>query len=173
MRLNYTSNSIGSHAQSYTSVLRNSRPVVFCKKHVLEISQKFTEKTCARAWPQASIPNTTPQACNFIKKETLTQLFSCELCEIFIRTPFLQGTSGGFFWVLKCPWASTIKFVANIVEGLKYFTIFVNKLHPWYLVRSHLCFRLGRTKCTKSCKNHAKLFSPIKISEFPYLRKRF
>ena len=29
-----------------------------------------------------------PQDCNFIKKEALAQLFSCEFCEIFIyRTP--------------------------------------------------------------------------------------
>ena len=27
--------------------------------------------------------NTCAEACNFIKKETMTQLFSCELCEIF------------------------------------------------------------------------------------------
>ena len=32
------------------------------------------------------------QACNFIKKETLAQAFSCEFCE-FLRTPFLQNTS--------------------------------------------------------------------------------
>ena len=31
---------------------------------------------------------TRPQAYNVIKKETLTQVFSCEFCEIFIyRTP--------------------------------------------------------------------------------------
>ena len=29
-----------------------------------------------------------PQACNFIKKETLAKVFSCEFCKIFIyRTP--------------------------------------------------------------------------------------
>ena len=31
-----------------------------------------------------------PEACNFIKKKTLAQVFSCE----FLRTPFLQKTSG-------------------------------------------------------------------------------
>ena len=35
----------------------------------LEISQNSQENTCA-------------QACNFIKKETLAQVFSCEFCEI-------------------------------------------------------------------------------------------
>ena len=32
-------------------------------------------------------------ACNFIKKETLSQMFSCEFCEISKNT-FLQNTSG-------------------------------------------------------------------------------
>ena len=27
-----------------------------------------------------------PEACNFIKKKTLVQVFSCELCEIFKNT---------------------------------------------------------------------------------------
>ena len=27
-------------------------------------------------------------SCNFIKKETLVQVLSCEFCEIFLRTPF-------------------------------------------------------------------------------------
>ena len=34
-----------------------------------------------------------PEACNFIKKEILGQMFSCEFCEIS-KTPFLQNTSG-------------------------------------------------------------------------------
>ena len=29
-----------------------------------------------------------PEACNFIKKETLTQVFSCEFCENFENTSF-------------------------------------------------------------------------------------
>ena len=34
--------------------------------------------------------------CNFIKKETLAQVFSYELCK-FLRTPILQNTSGRLF----------------------------------------------------------------------------
>ena len=38
--------------------------------------------------------NSQAQACNFTKKETLAQVFSCEFCEIAkSRTPFLQDTS--------------------------------------------------------------------------------
>ena len=38
-----------------------------------------------------------PQACNFIKKETLTQVFSCEFCEsfkntFFYRTPLVDAS---------------------------------------------------------------------------------
>ena len=51
------------------------------KKVFLEISENSRENTCAR-----------PQSCNFIKKETLAQVFSCEFWEIFknifyCRTP--------------------------------------------------------------------------------------
>ena len=31
-----------------------------------------------------------PQACNFIKKETLAQVFSCEFCGIFKNTFFTE-----------------------------------------------------------------------------------
>ena len=37
------------------------------------------------------------QAWNFVKKETLAQVFSCKFCEIFKNTFFLQNTSGGCF----------------------------------------------------------------------------
>ena len=38
-----------------------------------------------------------PQACNFIKKETLAQVFSCEFCKIsknifFYRTPLVAAS---------------------------------------------------------------------------------
>ena len=37
---------------------------------------------------QNSQENTRPEACNFIKRETLAQVFSCEFCEIFKNTFF-------------------------------------------------------------------------------------
>ena len=51
------------------SFFRNSRPEKFCKKVVLqEISQNSQE--FGRSEP-----------CDFIKKEALAQVFSCEFCE--------------------------------------------------------------------------------------------
>ena len=34
-----------------------------------------------------------PEACNFIKKETLVEVFSCEFCEIFKNTFFTEHPS--------------------------------------------------------------------------------
>ena len=39
-----------------------------------------------------------PQACNFVKKESLAHIFACEY--IFLRTPFWKNSSG---WMLLYP----------------------------------------------------------------------
>ena len=43
-------------------------------------------------------PSCRPEVCNFVKKETLAQLFSCEFCEIskntFLHTIPLVAASG-------------------------------------------------------------------------------
>ena len=54
------------------------------KKMFLEISQNSQENTCAKVY-FLIIANV---ACNFIKKETLAQVFSCEFCEIYKNTFF-------------------------------------------------------------------------------------
>ena len=55
-------------------------PDVFCKKGVLRNFARFTGKQTCR-----------PEACNFMKKETLSQVFSCKFFEfsihLFYRTP--------------------------------------------------------------------------------------
>ena len=58
------------------------------KKLFLKISQNSQENTCARVF----FNKVAGDACNFIEKETLAQLFSCEFCEISKNT-FLQNTS--------------------------------------------------------------------------------
>ena len=61
---------------------RSSRPDVFCKKVFLEFSQNSQENTCARVSFQIKLQASG----NFIKKETLAQVFSCEFCEISKNT---------------------------------------------------------------------------------------
>ena len=50
----------------------------FVKKILLKISQNLKEGL---------------KACNFIKKETRAQVFSCEFCEIFRNTYFVERLS--------------------------------------------------------------------------------
>ena len=59
---------------------------MFCKKKVLlEISQNTQENTCARASFLIKL-----QACNYIKKEIVAQVFSCEFCKISKNSFFTE-----------------------------------------------------------------------------------
>ena len=53
-------------------------------KVFLEISQNSQENNCA------NLPMPNFNSCNVIKKETLAQVFSCELCEITKNTFFTE-----------------------------------------------------------------------------------
>ena len=61
------------------------------KKVFLEISQNSQKNNCAR---DSFLIKLHTLACNFIKKESMAQGFSCEFCEIS------KNTSGGCFWRL-------------------------------------------------------------------------
>ena len=52
----------------------------------LENSQNSQENTCTRVSFLLKL-----QACNFIKKEVLAQVFSCEFCGIFKSTFFTEN----------------------------------------------------------------------------------
>ena len=58
------------------------------KKVFLEISQNSQENTSARVSFLNKVAGTT---CNFIKKETLAQVFSCKFCEISKNTFFYRA----------------------------------------------------------------------------------
>ena len=83
---------------------RSSRPEVFCKKAVLRNFAKFTRKHLS--WVSFLIK----LHCNFIKKETLTQVFSCEFCQISEntfshRTPLVSASG---------PWKLEIYQLKNV-----------------------------------------------------------
>ena len=71
----------------------------------LKISQNSPENTCTRLRPATSGSGKfRPQlAFNFIKNETLAQVFPCEFCEIFkntfLRLCFDRTTPGDCFWI--------------------------------------------------------------------------
>ena len=65
---------------------RSSLTEVFCKKGVLRNFTKFTGKHLYQSLFFNKVAGLRPQACNFIKKETLAQAFSYEYCEISKNT---------------------------------------------------------------------------------------
>ena len=65
---------------------RYSRPEVFCKKGVLGNFAKFIGKHLCQNLFFNKVAGLRPEPCNFVKKETLAQVFSCEFCEISRNT---------------------------------------------------------------------------------------
>ena len=61
---------------------RSSRPEEFCKKGVLRNFAKFIGKHLFQSLFFNKVAGLKSEACNFIKKETLAKMFSCEFCEI-------------------------------------------------------------------------------------------
>ena len=76
-------------AQNY----RNSHMRSSIKKVVLRNFSKFTGKHLCQSLFLNKVAGLRPKACNFIKKETPAQVFFVNF-EKFLRTPFLQNTSG-------------------------------------------------------------------------------
>ena len=76
-------------------VLQKQPPEVFCKKTVLKNFAIFTGK---HLFFRVSFL-VKLQVCNFIEKETLTQMFFCQYCGIFKNTYFqepLRRAAPGF-----------------------------------------------------------------------------
>ena len=82
--INFRKAYLGS-CQTFT---RSSRPEVCCKKGVIRNFVKFTGKHLCQSL--SFLTKLQAQTCNFIKKETLAQLFSCEFCEISTNTFFTE-----------------------------------------------------------------------------------
>ena len=61
---------------------RSSHRRCSVRKGVLRNFAKFTGKHLCQSLFFNKVAGLRPQACNFIKKETLAQVFSCEFCEI-------------------------------------------------------------------------------------------
>ena len=59
-------------------------------KGVLRNFATFTGKHLCQSLFFYEVAGLRPQACNFIKNETLAQLFSCEFYEIFKNTFFTE-----------------------------------------------------------------------------------
>ena len=66
--------------------LQKQPPEVFYKKGVLRNFAKFTGKHLCQSLFFNKVAGLRPKDCDFVKKETLAQVFSCEFCEISKNT---------------------------------------------------------------------------------------
>ena len=73
---------------------RSSRSEMFCG--TFKNFAKFTRKHLCRS---LYFNKVVLQACYFIKKETLAQLFSCESCKIFKNSFFIKKIFDSSFWI--------------------------------------------------------------------------
>ena len=107
---------------------------VLQEKVFLEVSQNLQENTCARVSFLIRLQlKLKATARNFIKKETLVQVFCCEFCEI-LWTTFLQNTSGRllpepyFFYKQLVYMQRTLGWqIAKQLSGIKHFSLRNNK----------------------------------------------
>ena len=79
-----------SHQSGVSIEMKDSEAAVqrcSVKRVFLEISQNSQENTCARV---SFLIKLQAEACNFIKKETLAQVSSCEFCKISKNTFFIE-----------------------------------------------------------------------------------
>ena len=91
-----------------------------------------------------------PETCNFIKKESLTQMFSCEVCEIFKNTFFtehLWATASVKNWCVEMQkrqntQKTSLKRLENRARLIHYWS--------WRLTRSLIFFKLTTSFFGKS-----------------------
>ena len=84
---------------------------VLWEKVFSEISQNSQENTCARV-PETLSIKLQAEACNFIEKETLVQVFSCWFCEISKSTFFTEH-----LWATR-PRCTTWLIICDLSDSL-------------------------------------------------------
>ena len=78
-----------SESESKNNIFQKQAPEVYYKKGVLKNFAKLTEKRLRQSLFFKL--NCKSKVCNFIKKDTLAQMFSCDFfCEIFKSTFFIE-----------------------------------------------------------------------------------
>ena len=111
---------------------RSSLPEVFCKRCVLRNFAIFTGKHLCQS------------LCNFVKQETLAQVFSCEVCEISKNTfscthrttlvAVSETLMKSAFMKWKAQWGTIMFIVMRFSWGYVLLATIVKKLNVHYLV---------------------------------------
>ena len=121
---------------------------MFC--NFAKILQNSQENACVRV---SFLINLQHEACDFIKKELLTQVFPCEFCEIFENSFFIEYPRWLLLhWLLVCHiwW----KFFKDRVPQFFQFNLncFCNKGHNLYQL---IIEKNNSTQLTFTCSKSA------------------
>ena len=93
--------------------------------------QNKQENICART---SFVIKMKAEACNFIKKETQAQVFSCQFSEIF-RSTFLQNTGGRLFLrILKICFTNHLENYAASYNEAIYIIRSINFVSMFYIL---------------------------------------
>ena len=103
----------------------SSRPEVFCKKGVLKNFGKYPGKHLLHILFFNELAGLWSEACNLIKKETLAQVFSCDIAKFF-ENIFLYKTSLVAAFLLS----------TFLLVGFKF-----GPFHLWILLFCKQCYR--------------------------------
>ena len=95
---------------------RSSRPEVFCKKGVLRNFAKFTGKNLCQSLFFNKVAGLRPAT--VLKKRLRHRCFPVNFVK-FLRTPFLNNTSGGYFWKHNVAMQTTAEFASNSTANIK------------------------------------------------------
>ena len=82
---------------------------------------KLTEKHLCQSLLFNKVADLRPEACNFIKKETVAQVFSCEFCESFKNTFSYRTPLGDCFLCVMIHYENVI-FRNRIILEIELFT---------------------------------------------------
>ena len=98
------------------TIFRSSHQRCSVKKDVLRNFTKFTGKHLHQSLFFNKVAGLRPEAYNFINKETLAQVFSCEFCETSKNTLFTEHlwTTASAFWQLSRLNEFAINAIANL-----------------------------------------------------------
>ena len=108
-------------SNNYDAAFFRSRcPEQFCKNGALRNFANITGKHLCQSLFFNKVAGLRSRACNFIKKETLAQVFSCEFCKISKNT---------FSYRTPLVGASVFYNISSLFLNLKLFLMI--QLQPW------------------------------------------
>ena len=99
--------------------------------------------------------NFRPEACNFIKNETLTQVFSCEFCEVFKNTFFHRAPPAASVYEMQH--RSEMGYSRNMIWKKMFIRLPEFRMQNFYLTKPYKVLSSIQQKLGNHRSNHRRL----------------